>query len=309
MSDTRIAAIRRFNRLVTQRVGALEDHFLGRDRPLGQSRVLYEIGRNGAELRDLRATLGLDSGYLSRLVQALEAEGLVKIEPDAGDERVRHVRATRRGMMEIAEMDRRSDDGAAAILGPLSEKQRDRLVDAMEEVRRLLIASAVRVERVDPASAEARSCLERFYAEIDRRFESGYDPGRSLPAPADDFVPPDGVFLVATVDGKSVGCGGVRRISATAASIRRMWVAEEVRGLGVGRRLLAALEEDARQLGFGVVRLETNRALPEAIAMYRTSGYREVSPFNDEPYAHHWFEKRLRRGASMNGATARRKRH
>jgi DNA-binding MarR family transcriptional regulator len=295
MNESRIAAIRRFNRLVTQRVGALEDHFLGRDRPLGQSRVLYEIGRDGADLRDLRATLGLDSGYLSRLVQSLESELLVKVEPGTDDERVRRVRATRRGLAEIAEMDRRSDEGAAAILEPLSEKQRERLVNAMEEVRRLLIASAVRIERVDPTSVEALSCLERFYAEVDRRFESGYDPERSLPAPADDFAPPDGAFLVASVDGSSVGCGGVRRISERVGSIRRMWVAEEVRGLGVGRRLLAALEDEARRLGFRAVRLETNRALGEAIGMYRKAGYREVAPFNEEPYAHHWFEKRLRR--------------
>jgi GNAT superfamily N-acetyltransferase len=72
-----------------------------------------------------------------------------------------------------------------------------------------------------------------------------------------------------------------------------MWVAEEVRGLGVGRRILAALEDEAARLGFTRVRLETNRALIEAISLYRTSGYREVAPFNDEPYAHHWFEKDL----------------
>jgi len=295
MDESRIAVIRRFNRLVTQRVGALEDHFLGRDRPLGQSRVLYEIGRNGADLRDLRATLGLDSGYLSRIVQSLESERLVKIEPAADDERVRRVRVTRKGMAEIDEMDRRSDEGAAAILEPLGEQQRERLVNAMEEVRRLLIASAVHIERVDPASAEARSCLELFYSEVDSRFESGYDPDRSLPAPADDFAPPTGAFLVASVDGKSVGCGGVRRISERVGSIRRMWVAEDVRGLGVGRRMLGALEEEARRLGFRIVRLETNRALGEAIAMYRKAGYREVPPFNEEPYAHHWFEKRLKR--------------
>lgn len=303
MTDTQIATIRRFNRLVTQRVGALEDHFLGRDRPLGNSRVLYEIGRNGADLRDLRATLGLDSGYLTRITQALAAEGLVTVEPDPDDERVRHVRLTAAGNTEIDEMDSRSDESAAAILEPLTERQRDRLVSAMEDVRRLLLASAVRIERVDPDGAEARNCLESFFAEVDQRFESGYDPDHSLPAPAADFAPPSGAFLVAFVEGRSVGCGGVRKISATTGStagsttgsIRRMWVAEEMRGLGLGRRILAALEEEAARLGLEVVRLETNCALAEAIALYRASGYREVAPFNDEPYAHHWFEKQLAR--------------
>lgn len=295
MADARIAAVRRFNRVVTQRAGALEDHFLGRDRPLGHSRVLYEIGRNGADLRELRATLGLDSGYLTRIVHALAAEGLVVVEPDPDDERVRHVRLTSAGSAEIDEMDRRSDESAADILEPLTEKQRDRLVSAMEEVRRLLTASAVRIERVDPESEEARACLQRFYAEVDQRFESGFDPEHSLPAPAADFVPPRGAFLIASVHGKSVGCGGVRRLSARIGAIRRMWVAGEARGLGVGRRILAALEDEAVRLGFTRVRLETNRALREAISLYRTSGYREVAPFNDEPYAHHWFEKRLAR--------------
>jgi DNA-binding MarR family transcriptional regulator len=295
MADARIAVIRRFNRLVTQRVGALEDHFLGRERPLGHSRVLYEIGRNGADLRDLRATLGLDSGYLTRIVHALAAEGLVTVGSDPDDERVRQVRLTAAGSAEIDEMDRRSDESAADILEPLTGKQRDRLASAMEEVRRLLLASAIHIERVDPESREARSCLERFYAEVNRRFQSGFDPERSLPAPAADFVPPTGAFLVASVEGKSVGCGAVRGLSTRIGSIRRMWVAEEVRGLGVGRRILAALEDEAARLGFTRVRLETNRALREAISLYRASGYREVAPFNAEPYAHHWFEKRLAR--------------
>lgn len=295
MTETQIGSIRRFNRLVTQRTGALEDHFLGRDRPLGHSRVLYEIGRNGTDLRDLRATLGLDSGYLTRIVQALAAEGLVTVEPDPDDERVRHVRVTSAGSAEIDEMDRRSDESAAGILEPLSATQRERLVSAMDEVRRLLLASAVRIDRVDPDGTAARSCLERFYAEVDQRFETGFDPDRSLPAPVADFLPPRGAFLVASVDGRSVGCGAVRGISARTGSIRRMWVAEEVRGLGVGRRLLSALEGEAARLGFTRVRLETNRALREAIALYRSAGYREVAPFNDEPYAHYWFEKRLPR--------------
>ena len=86
MHADQIDHVRRFNRLVTQRVGALDDHFLGRDRPLGESRVLFEIGPDGADLRDLRARLGLDSGYLSRLVQSLVSKRLVTLRPGS-DER------------------------------------------------------------------------------------------------------------------------------------------------------------------------------------------------------------------------------
>jgi DNA-binding MarR family transcriptional regulator len=296
MSADQITAIRRFNRLVTQRIGALEEDFLGRHRPLGQSRVLFEIGRDGADLRELRARLGLDSGYLTRIIQALAGAGLVEVERASGDERVRRVRLTKAGRRELTEMDRRSDDGAAAILDSLGESQRERLVKAMDEVRRLLQASAIRIERVDPDGAEARWCLEQYGAEIDRRFEGGFDPGRAIPAPPDAFVPPRGAFLVASLDGRSVACGGVRAIAPTIGYIKRMWVAEAVRGLGLGRRMLAMLEDEAAQLGFRTVRLETNKALREAIEMYRGAGYREVDPFNDEPYAHHWFEKRLGRG-------------
>src|SRR5688500_9509921 len=166
MNAEHVSQIRRFNRLVTQRAGALDDHFLGRDRPLGESRVLYEIGRGGADLRDVRARLGLDSGYLSRLVQSLAGKGLVTVRSAREDERVRRAELTPAGVEELELMERRSDEVAAAILEPLTESQRERLVAAMDEVRRLLKASAAVIERVDPASLAARWCVERYFAEL-----------------------------------------------------------------------------------------------------------------------------------------------
>ena len=106
--------------------------------------------------------------------------------------------------------------------------------------------------------------------------------------------PPLGSFLVAAVDGEPVGCGALRAIAPGVGYLKRMWVAASMRGAGLGRRMLAALEDEARSLGFATLRLETNRALAEAIRLYRSAGYTEVAPFNDEPYAHHWFEKPLR---------------
>lgn len=293
MLPDQIAQVRRFNRLVTQRAGALDDHFLGRDRPLGQSRVLYEIGAGGADLRELRARLGLDSGYLSRLVQSLAAADLVTLRVDADDERVRRAELTPDGLAEVEEMNRRSDEAAEEILGPLTASQRERLVAAMTEVHRLLQAAGARIERVDPASPEARSCVARYFAELARRFEGGFEPALSLPADDADLRPPAGVVLVASVDGEPVACGAVRTIAPGIGSLRRMWVAEAVRGLGFGRRMLAALEDEARALGVTTLRLETNRALVEAIQLYRTSGYVEVPPFDAEPYADFWFEKQL----------------
>ncbi|HEX7091328.1 MAG TPA: helix-turn-helix domain-containing GNAT family N-acetyltransferase [Longimicrobiales bacterium] len=293
MDPVQIERVRRFNRLVTQRAGALEDRFLGRDRPLGESRVLYEIGRGGADLRAVRARLGLDSGYLSRLVQSLAGKGLVTVRAAPEDERVRRAELTPAGVEELELMERRSDEAAAAILEPLTESQRERLVAAMDEVYRLLKVSATVIERVDPASQAARWCVARYFAELAERFEAGFDPARSISADDDELRPPRGAFLVATADGEPLACGCVKVVSPGVGSIKRMWVAPAMRGLGLGRRILEALESEARALGLGTLRLETNRALVEARRLYERAGYVEVAPFNDDPYADHWFEKRL----------------
>lgn len=293
MQRDQVAEVRRFNRLVTKRAGALEDHFLGRERPLGESRVLYEIGARGADLRELRARLDLDSGYLSRLVQSLAAQGLIALRAAAGDERVRRAELTGEGRAELEEMNRRSDEAARAVLAPLSAEQRDRLVAAMGEVQRLLRASGARIERVDPGAPEARWCVARYFAELDRRFEQGFDPGQSIPADDAEMVPPRGAFLVASVEGEPLACGAVKTVAPGTGSLKRMWVADSARGLGLGRRMLAALEDAARGLGLTTLRLETNRTLTEAIRLYRSAGYVETPAFNADPYAHHWFEKRL----------------
>jgi DNA-binding MarR family transcriptional regulator/GNAT superfamily N-acetyltransferase len=293
MAPEHIAQVRRFNRLVTQRAGALDDHFLGRDRPLGESRVLFEIGPSGTDLRELRSRLGLDSGYLSRLVQSLASTGLVTLRAGADDERVRRAHLTPAGLAEVEEMNRRSDQAAHTILTPLTESQRERLVAAMAEVHRLLQAAGATIERVDPASHAARWCVSQYFAELASRFEGGFDPGQSIPADDAELRPPVGAFLVASVDGEPVACGALKSISPGVGSLKRMWVASSVRGLGFGRRMLSALESQARELGVTTVRLETNRALAEAIHLYRSSGYAEVAPFNADPYADHWFEKRL----------------
>lgn len=295
MDAALIDQVRRFNRTVTQRVGALNDAYLSRGRPLGQSRVLWEIGPDGCEVRALRERLDLDSGYLSRLLQTLQADGLIEVEADETDRRVRTARLTRAGLAERAELDRHSDDLAVSILQPLNGRQRDRLITAMIEVERLLVASMVRVTVLDPRRPEARHCLEACVAELAHRFDGGFDPARSIPAGDDDLSPPAGLFLVAILHGEPVGCGGLKLHEDGWAEVKRMWVSPAVRGLGLGRRLLAELETEAGAHGMRTLRLETNRALTEAIGLYRAAGYREVDAFNAEPYAHHWFEKSISR--------------
>ncbi|GAB3008028.1 MarR family winged helix-turn-helix transcriptional regulator [Amycolatopsis acidiphila] len=289
----KIEQVRRFNRTVTQRIGALNDAYLSQDRPLGQARVLWEIGPEGCDVRALRARLDVDSGYLSRLLRALETDGLVVVERSEDDGRVRTARLTPSGLAERETLDSRSDELATSILAPLSERQRSRLVTAMEEVERLLLASTVDVAVTDPRAPSARSCLRAYFAEIGERFDDGFEHGRSLTPDEAVMTPPTGVFLVAALHGEPVGCGGLLFEDQGSAYLKRMWVSPSARGLGLGRRLLAELEQHALAGGARLARLETNRVLGEAIGLYRAAGYREVPAFNDEPYAHHWFEKEL----------------
>jgi DNA-binding MarR family transcriptional regulator/GNAT superfamily N-acetyltransferase len=291
MDQAQIQRIRSFNRTITRRVGALSDSFLGRGRPLSECRLLYEIGTHGADIRTLRNSLALDSGFLSRLLRSLEKQGLVKSAQAKEDGRVRRALLTRKGQKELAELDRRSDEFAVSVLAPLNDGQRARLVKAMAEAEQLMQASAVEVAPERITNSDSQHCLRQYFAELQERFESGFDTTRS-PTPVAEFMPPNGLFLVARLDGRPVACGGIKFTKRGAAEIKRMWVHSSVRGMGLGRRMLRELEEQARTHGFNVVQLETNEALKEAQALYRASGYREVAPFNDEPYANHWFEKK-----------------
>jgi DNA-binding MarR family transcriptional regulator/GNAT superfamily N-acetyltransferase len=293
MSQAAISQVRRFNRIVTQRVGALNDRFLARDRSLGEARLLWEIGAEGRDVRSLRFQLELDSGYLSRLLRSLEAAGLITVGPKASDKRVRIARLTRKGAAERALLDRRSDDLAASLLAPLDARQRARLVAAMADIERLLTAARVEVAPIDPGHPDAQLCLRAYFSELDRRFDTGFDPGLSNLADAEALRLPAGLFLVASLGTEPIGCGGLRFHDNQPAEIKRMWIAESARGLGIGRRLLGELEAHAANHGARAVRLETNKTLTEAISLYRSAGYAEVTPFNDEVYAHHWFEKQI----------------
>jgi DNA-binding MarR family transcriptional regulator/GNAT superfamily N-acetyltransferase len=291
-----ISGVRRFNRLVTQRVGALSDEYLARARPLGASRLLWELDDKGTDARAIRARLDLDSGYLSRLLRRLEAEGLIVVQPDPADHRVRLVKLTDAGRAERSELDRRSDDVAVSMLAPLREPEQIRLVEAMATVERLLTAGLVEFDVEDPASVDARFCLESYFTELDQRFDGGFDADVTASVAAEDLMEPAGLLLIARLAGDPIGCGAVKFHRDGIAEFKRIWVSPRSRGLGVGRRLLSELEAHAARRGATRVRLDTNRRLTSAIALYRASGYVEIPAFNQEPYAHHWFEKHLTTG-------------
>ena len=291
--SAKIATVRHFNRTVTQRVGALDDSFLSRTRPLAQARILYEIDNGHTEVRQLRAHLDLDSGYLTRLLQALEREGLIAIEEDPADRRVRRAALTAAGRAERTEYERLSDEHAAGILTALDDKQQKSLLDAMVTVDRLLTASMVEFAVVDPAEPAAREATRRYLSELDERFETGYDAEHAIAANDDEVRLPRGLCLLATLHGEPVAFGLLKFPGDGTTHLKRMWVSRDVRGVGLGRRLLATLESHAAAYGIHTVQLETNRALTEAIALYHSAGYLEVAAFNDEPHGDHWFEKRL----------------
>ncbi|OJF11142.1 bifunctional helix-turn-helix transcriptional regulator/GNAT family N-acetyltransferase [Couchioplanes caeruleus] len=272
-----------FNRNYTRRIGDLTDRYLGQRRPLGEARLLFEIGA-GAEVRDLRMRLGLDSGYLSRLLHSLEAEGLVEVAARPDDRRVRVAELTDAGVLELADLDARSREAVDALLNPLTPEQRERLIAAQEQVWRLLRLAAVDIQRLDDASGIARECLLTYAAELEDRFPEGYD--------ASTLTPPGQLaLLVAWEDGGAVGCVAWRRLGPKTAEVRHLWVGRRARGIGLGRRLLQEIEADAAAHGFTTIRLGTHRALTEAIELYRSSGYREIEPYDGSPYNQMAFEK------------------
>jgi DNA-binding MarR family transcriptional regulator/GNAT superfamily N-acetyltransferase len=260
---------------------------------LGEARLLWEIGPEGCEVRLLRARLGLDSGYLSRLLRSLETAGLVTMAAGAGDRRVRVARLTAAGRRERATLDKRSDDLARSLLAPLSSKQRDRLAAAMHEVERLLTAASVQITSIDPEQSDAQYCLAEYVAELNRRSQRGFDPSVGATALPHDVRPPAGEFFVAYLHGEAVGCGAVKHHEDAPAEIKRMWIAPSARGLGLGRRLLERLETCARAGGARVAHIETSAVLVEALSLYRSTGWVEVAAFNNEPFADHWLEKAL----------------
>jgi len=300
MDRRQVQQVRRFNRLVRQRVGALEDSYLRRGRPLAEARLIFETGAHGADVRELRDARGLDSGYLSRLLRSLRAQGLIQVRKQAEDGRLRRVSLTKEGQAELAAYERLSDEFAQSMLVPLEAPERDRLVAAMAEVERLIRAAAVEVRLEPPNSANARWCLGEYFRELAQRFEAGFDPAKGGSVRDKEMTPPAGFFFVARLDGRPVGCGALRRVDETTGEIKRMWTAPAARGAGVARRIIATIEATARRSGWSTLRLDTNRALKEAQALYRKLGFEEVAPFNANPYAHHWLRKPLRT-ASADG--------
>ncbi|HET9069033.1 MAG TPA: helix-turn-helix domain-containing GNAT family N-acetyltransferase [Amaricoccus sp.] len=291
MAADPVARFRRFSRAVTSEVGALDASFLGRGRPLGSARVLNAIGRGRGEIAAIRDELGLDSGLMSRLLRGLEAEGLVELARHPADARRRIARLTAAGAREFRTYERLSNARARRVLE--RHPRPDALLEAMDLVATALARDRIAFAEADPAGEPARHCLDAYYAELARRFPRGFDVARSRNPEAAEMTPPRGSFILAWSDDLPVGCAGLKGTGGAVAEVKRLWVAPAARGLGLASRLMAEIESAARRLGIATLRLDTNRALPEAARLYRRTGWREIPRFNDDPYAELFFEKSL----------------
>jgi DNA-binding MarR family transcriptional regulator/ribosomal protein S18 acetylase RimI-like enzyme len=281
--------VRDFNRFYTQRIGVLTDRYLDQ-RPLGEARLLYEIGATG-DVSAVRTRLGLDSGYLSRMLRSLQRQGLVELRAHPADARARIATLTPAGQAARSELDTRSEQAVAGLVDPLTPAQRERLATAMDEVQRLLRLAAITIEAVPAGSAAARSCLSAYAHELSVRFPEGYDAAELTPP--EQFTPPKGVLLVAFDGPAGVGCVGLRTLEPGVGEIRHLWVHDRMRRSGLGGRLLRGIEARALALGLPKVRLNTHTALPEALALYRAAGYAETSAYSDDVHGQVSFVKQL----------------
>jgi DNA-binding MarR family transcriptional regulator/GNAT superfamily N-acetyltransferase len=288
-----VPTVRTFNRFYTRVVGVLGERHLGTGLTLGQARVLFEIGQLApVEARALQAYLALDPGYLSRRLAELESARLVRRGASPRDRRVKRIELTAKGQERLALLDRRSVEIVERLTARLDPERQQRLEAAMIEIQRLL-DDDFEIAPEPPDSPEAQACLNGYFAELVRRFPKGFDPTRGSTADPEEMRPPGGAFLMVRCGGRPRGCGAVKTIERGVGEVKRMWIHPELRGRGAGRRLLQALEAQALRMGLPTLRLDTSPHLGEALALYRSEGYREIARYNDNPYAAHWFEKRL----------------
>lgn len=284
--------LRRFNRAVTREAGALDTSFLGRGRPLGAVRVLVMVRTEGTDVALIRDRLGLDSGLMSRFLRSLERDGLIATATDPADRRRRIARLTEAGRIELAAYDAIGHARAARLLARAGSRA-DELVAAMDLIATLLNRDQMELRPADPDSPEVVACWQGYVDELIARVPGARPELFPVPDPgADRFRPPGGRCLVAWSDDLPVGCVSLRSLDATTAEVKRLWVHDSARGQGLARRLMARIEAEAQSMGYRNLRLDTNSALTEALALYRATGWTDIAPYTTPP-ADVWMEKPL----------------
>ena len=292
MSLDPISRLRRFNRAVVREAGALDTSFMGRGRPLGAARVLHLVRPEGTDVAMIRAKLGLDSGLMSRFLRALEREHLILTETDPADRRRSIARLTPEGQAEVAAYLAIIHDQASHILTRAGARA-DEVLTAMDLIATILNRDQVEFRPTDPDAPEAQDCQRAYFAALEARVPHAHAKDFPLPDPdADSYRPPLGLFLIAWSDEMPVACVALKRLDATTGEVKRLWVAASARGQGLARRLMHAIEAEARAMNLRTLKLETNRVLTEAVALYRSTGWADTAPFTDIP-ADTWLAKAL----------------
>ena len=296
MSESPVAAVRRFNRFYTRRIGVLDEGHLHSPFSLAEVRVLYELAhRDDPTAAELAQELGLDAGYLSRILRRLEERGLIGRTPSVADARQSHLRLTDAGRETFAALNARSSDEIAAMLAALSPAEQRRLVEAMHTIERLLRARAeARVpyllrphqpgdigwvtHRHGVLYAQEYGWDEHFealVAEIAARFIQHFDPRRDRCWIAErDGEIVGSVFLVRHPDVEGV------------AKLRLLLVEPSARGLGIGTRLVDECVRFARRSGYRTITLWTQSVLHAARRIYEQAGFRLVRQEPHRSFGH-----------------------
>ena len=287
--QARVDAIRAFNRFYTQKIGVLQEGLLASPFSLTEARVLYELAQHEqATASGLCRDLGLDAGYLSRILRRFDKEGLVAREPSATDGRQSHLSLTEAGRAAFGGLNRRSREEVAALLQPLGPSRQARLVAAMGAIERLLGAErdaapwALRqhrpgdmgwvVSRHGAVYAEEYGwddSFEALVAEIAARFIRRFDPAHEH-------------CWIAERDGERLGSVFLVKHSSRIAKLRLLLVEREARGLGIGAALVDQCIAFARATGYGKITLWTQSILLPARRIYEKAGFRRV---REEPHS------------------------
>ena len=287
-AEREIAALRRFNRFYTQRIGVLEEGLTGSDFTLAEARVIYEIAhRDGATAGVLGRDLGLDAGYLSRILARLAKARLVERSHDATDRRQRPLRLSARGRKAFAGLDGAAKRQMTGLLAPLDMPARTALIDAMERIERLLGEAAAAPEIVlrAPRPGDLGWVVHRHGALY--AAEYGWDASfetmvaRIVADYARDHDPAHEACWIAEAGGRVMGSVFLVRESETVGRLRLLYVEREARGFGVGRRLVETCIEFARSTGYRTLTLWTNDILTAARRIYEAAGFTLVK---EEPH-------------------------
>jgi DNA-binding MarR family transcriptional regulator len=258
---------------------------------LNAARLLNAVGQDRTEISDIRAYLGLDSGLLSRLLRGLEDEGLVLTQAGAQDARRRTVSLTAQGRAEFDVYENLSNAQAQAVLDTTTNTEA--FLKAVDLVASVFGQSDIEILDVDVEDQRFARCMKRYETELVQVLNIEFSLKETGSADLSKMRPPKGNCLIATSEGIELGCVGVTELTAGVGEVKRLWVSPATRGLGLSRRLMEQIEERARRLGMTRLVLDTNGGLSAALGLYRSMGWTEIERYNDNPYAQHFFEKRL----------------